>query len=97
MESQHREGLIAMATIKITIPEKMQKYVEERLTEAAYNNASEYFRDLIREDQKRRAEARLEDMLLSGMESAAIEWTKEDIERMKNAARERSAKKREGA
>ena len=86
-----------MATIKITIPEKMQKYVEERLTEAAYNNASEYFRDLIREDQKRRAEARLEDMLLSGMESAAIEWTKEDIERMKNAARERSAKKREGA
>lgn len=54
---------------------------------------SEYFRDLIREDQKRRAEERLEAMLLRGLESPTSEWTKDDVDPIKNAVRERLAAK----
>jgi hypothetical protein len=37
----------------------------------------------------------LEEMLRSGMESPASEWTPADVERLKSAARDRAVRKRE--
>ena len=83
-----------MAIVNISLPDQMKHYIEERISEGGYNTTSEYFRDLVREDQKRQAEERLETLLLRGLESPATEWTKDDVAHFKNAVRERLATKR---
>jgi len=82
-----------MAVVNISLPEQMRQYIDERVSEGVYNTTSEYFRDLIRGDQKRRAEERLETLLLRGLESPASEWTKDDVDHIKSAVRERLAAK----
>ncbi len=75
-----------MAVLNISLPEKMKDYVEERLTEGSYSSTSEFFRDLIREDQKRRAQQHLEALLLQGLESGTpIEVTDEYIQQKRAA------------
>ncbi len=58
-----------MAVVNISLPDQMKNYIEERLDEGRFSSTSEYFRDLVREDQKRRAQERLETLLLQGLES----------------------------
>jgi antitoxin ParD1/3/4 len=82
-----------MAIVNISLPDQMKQYIEARIGEGGYNTTSEYFRDLVREDQKRRAEERLETLLLQGLESPASVWTKDDVDHIKNAVRERLAAK----
>jgi antitoxin ParD1/3/4 len=82
-----------MAIVNISLPDQMKRYIEARISEGGYNTTSEYFRDLVREDQKRQAEERLETLLLQGLESPAREWTKEDVDHIKNSVRERLAAK----
>ena len=86
-----------MAIVNISLPDQMKQYIEERLSEGRYNTTSGYFRDLIRDDQKRRTEERLETLLLRGLESPASEWTKDDVAHIKNAVRERLAEKQKRA
>ncbi len=82
-----------MAIVNVSLPDQMKRYIQERVSEGGYSTTSEYFRDLIREDQKRRAEEHLETLLLQGLESPASEWTKEDMENVKKVVRERLAAK----
>jgi antitoxin ParD1/3/4 len=42
-----------MATMKISLPEKMKAFVETKVESGSYSNASEYVRDLIRKEQER--------------------------------------------
>jgi antitoxin ParD1/3/4 len=82
-----------MAIVNISLPDQMKDYIAERIGEGGYNSTSEYFRDLIRDDQKRRADERLETLLLRGLESPATEWTRDDVDHVKKAVRERLAAK----
>lgn len=54
-----------MSRVTISMPDKMNAWVEEQVSAGRYGNVSEYFRDLVRRDQDRRAEAirELRDML----------------------------------
>ena len=83
-----------MAIVNISLPDQMKQYIESRIGEGGFNTTSEYFRDLVREDQKRQAEARLESLLLRGMESPASAWTPEDADHAKKAVLERIAAKK---
>ncbi len=65
-------------TMNISLPETMKTFVEERLTSDGYGTASEYVRELIREDQKKREEEKLEKLLLSRLESES-EFTIEEV------------------
>lgn len=59
-----------MATsMNISLPNTMKAFVDELVQSGGYGTASEYFRELVRRDQKERAEARLETLLLQGLES----------------------------
>ena len=58
-----------MATMNISLPDAMKAFVEERVAEGGYSTTSEYFRDLVRDDQKRRAQEKLEALLLEGLDS----------------------------
>ena len=58
-----------MATLNISLPESMRTYIEETVAQGGYSTASEYIRQLVREDQKRAAKERLESLLIEGVES----------------------------
>lgn len=75
---------LIMPTINISLNEGLKTFVEERISKDGYSTASEYFRELVREDQKRRAEARLEALLLEGLESGEpTPMTKKDWDAIK--------------
>ena len=57
-----------MTSMNISLPEELKEYVE-RQTKAGYSTPSEYMRELIRTDQKRRAKERLDALLLEGLDS----------------------------
>ena len=78
-----------MAIVNISLPDPMKQYIEERISEGGYSTTSEYFRDLVREDQKRRAQEKLEALLLAGLDSPAKELTPEDWTDLKNRLLER--------
>ncbi len=59
---------MSMTSMNISLPEELKEYVEER-THSGYSTPSEYVRELIREDQKRRSKERLEALLLEGLNS----------------------------
>ncbi|MGA7496386.1 MAG: type II toxin-antitoxin system ParD family antitoxin [Isosphaeraceae bacterium] len=56
-------------TMNITLPESMKHFVQERVTEGGFSSVSEYVRELIRADQKRKGEERIDALLLEGLDS----------------------------
>lgn len=81
---------MATTTMNISLPDTMREYIEERIAKDGYGTVSEYFRDLIRADQKRKAEEKLEAMLLEGLKSGvATPLNKQDIEEAKRVVKER--------
>lgn len=63
------DQFMATTTMNISLPDSMRVFVEETLANDGYGSASEYVRDLIRADQKRRNEKRLETVLLERLRS----------------------------
>jgi len=81
-----------MATMNISLPDPMREFVEKEVTEGGYTTTSEYFRDLVRAAQKRKADARLEALLLVGLESGeSAPVTRQDWEEIRNEVRVRAA------
>lgn len=60
-----------MSRLTISMPEQLSAYVEAQIAEGRYGNVSEYFRDLVRRDQERRAAAiaELRDLLTRAEQS----------------------------
>jgi antitoxin ParD1/3/4 len=58
-----------MTTINISLPEAMKAYIDEQVAKGGYGSVSEFFRDLIRQDRKRKAQESLETLLLEGIQS----------------------------
>jgi antitoxin ParD1/3/4 len=57
------------SSIDVSLPEALSDYVQERVAEGPYRSPSDYIRALVREDMKRRAEERLDELLLEGLNS----------------------------
>ncbi|GET39772.1 ribbon-helix-helix domain-containing protein [Microseira wollei] len=55
--------------IQISLPDQIRTYVEEQLTVGGYSSVSEYFLHLVRQDQRRRSQEKLETLLLEGLNS----------------------------
>ncbi|GAC1316299.1 MAG: hypothetical protein NVSMB14_15650 [Isosphaeraceae bacterium] len=60
------------------------------MTQEGFASASEYFRFLVREAQKRRARQEFDDKLLEGIQSPDGEMTKADWEDLRQRISERS-------
>lgn len=83
-----------MTSINISLPESMRAYVEEQVASGGYGTTSEYFRELIRQDQKRKAQERLEALLLESFEAgSATPMTAQDWEDIRQTVRQRAAKR----
>ena len=78
-----------MKTVTISLPETLKEYIDAEVTNGDFGTVSEYFRTLLRDDRKRKAQEKLETMLLEGLESAASEMTSEDWQDVKRVVRSR--------
>lgn len=58
-----------MSTMNISLPDTLKSFVDMQVQAGEYSTSSEYIRELIRQDQKRKIEQRLNALLLEGMES----------------------------
>jgi antitoxin ParD1/3/4 len=75
-----------MQTMNISLPDPLKDFVDAQITTGRYSSVSEYVRELIREDEKRKAEERLAAMLLEGMASPETELTRRDFEDIRKEA-----------
>lgn len=83
-----------MSTLNISLPDSLRKYIEEQTQNGGYSTVSEYVRTLIREDQKRKDQDRLESLLLEGLESGdAQTMSRKDWEEVRHEVRKRLGKR----
>jgi antitoxin ParD1/3/4 len=81
-----------MPSLNISLPAPLREWIEAQIKGGRYGNASEYLRELIR-----RAQERLERLLLDGVESGkASPLTKKDWAELRSEVAERLEKRRGG-
>jgi len=66
-----------MATLNISIPAAMRKWIDEQVGTGEYANASDYMRDLIRHDQRQQEVLKL--ALIEGERSGTSKKKVKDI------------------
>jgi antitoxin ParD1/3/4 len=71
-----------MQTMNISLPDPLKEFVDHQIAEGRYSSVSEYIRELIRDDEKRKAEHRLEALLLEGLS----ELTRQDFDDIRKEA-----------
>jgi len=83
-----------MTSMNFTLPETLREYVEDQVTSGGYGTASEFLRELIREDKKRKAQEKLDALLLEGLNSGpGEEVTPEFWQRLRAELLERHAQR----
>ncbi|MBI5094030.1 MAG: type II toxin-antitoxin system ParD family antitoxin [Candidatus Hydrogenedentes bacterium] len=85
-----------MATITISLPESLKAFIEDQVSREGFGTVSEYLRSLVRDEQKRTAQTRIESLLLEGLQSEASEMTAEDWTDIRNEVRQRQLKRMTG-
>ena len=75
-----------MQTMNISLPEALKEFVDDQIASGRYSSVSEYVRELIRGDERRKAEERLEALLLEGLASEATELTAQDWSHIRKEA-----------
>lgn len=78
-----------MQTMNISLPEPLKAFVDAQITAGRYSSVSEYVRELIREDERRRAREQLERLLLEGLRSEKSPLMREDFDEIRREATER--------
>ena len=68
-----------MQSMNISLPEPLRQFVDDQIAAGRYSSVSEYVRELIRGDEKRKAQDRLEALLLEGLESDESQLTSADL------------------
>jgi len=58
-----------MTTVTISLPESLKFFVDKQMKRKGFGNVSEYFRTLIRTAKEHEDEARLEALLIEGLDS----------------------------
>ena len=77
--------------MNISLPDPMKQYVEEQVNSGGYSSASEYVRELVRADQKRRDKDQLEQLLINSLNSGEpIEITPEMLDDVRRRLRTRA-------
>ena len=82
------------ATMNISVPASVREWIDERVSEGGYGSASEYVRELVRQDRERHAMQRLEQQLLEGVASGpAVPMTTEDWKELRREVVRRVGKR----
>lgn len=82
---------MATTTMNISLPDSMKSFIDERLRDDGYGTASEYVRELVREDQRRREEQKLEALLIKRLGAGKGDF---DIKKVRAKLSRRLTKKK---
>ena len=83
-----------MPTLTISLPEKMKEFIESEVTLGSYGTVSEYLRALVRDAQNQRTNAKLDELLLEGLQSEVKDMTAQDWEEMRQEIKARHSRRR---
>lgn len=88
---------MSLSSLNISLPAQLKSFVEQQVREGGYSTPSEYVRELLRQDQRRRAEEELERQLLEGLRSGTplaggAEYWERKRARLMNRKLERSGR-----
>ena len=76
-----------MQTMNISLPDPLKDFVDDQVSSGRYSSVSEYVRELIREDERRKAQSKLEALLIEGIDSGeSTELTRQDWEDIRREA-----------
>jgi antitoxin ParD1/3/4 len=75
-----------MQSMNISLPDPLKSFVDRQVETGRYSSVSEYVRELIRADERRKAEEALEAKLLEGLRSAEREFSPEDWKTIRKEA-----------
>lgn len=75
-----------MQSMNISLPDQLKQFVDGQISTGRYSSVSEYVRELIRADEKRKAEEQLEAKLLEGLNSPESELTAMDWSALRKEA-----------
>ncbi len=64
-----------MQSMNISLPDPLKAFVDGQIARGRYSSVSEYVRELIRADEKRKAEDQLEALLLEGLQGEELALT----------------------
>jgi|GEM_PF-235451 len=79
-------------SMNISLPSSLRDWVEDRVANEGYGTASEYIRDLVREDRKRKAIEIIDKKLMEAINSGEmIEMTPETWRQIRATVKERIA------
>jgi antitoxin ParD1/3/4 len=73
-------------SMNISLPDPLKQFVDGQIAQGRYSSASEYVRELIRADEKRKAEEQLEAKLLEGLDGPESKLTPADWTAIRNEA-----------
>jgi len=73
--------------MNISLPDQLKDFVENQVGSGRYSSVSEYVRNLIRDDEKRKAQGKLEALLVEGIQSGQpTEMTRQDWDDIRREA-----------
>jgi antitoxin ParD1/3/4 len=76
-----------MQTMNISLPDQLKEFVDDQVGSGRYSSVSEYVRDLIRDDEKRKVQEKLEALLMEGIQSSEpTEMTRQDWDDIRREA-----------
>jgi antitoxin ParD1/3/4 len=83
------------ASLNISLPPSMKQWVEQQVAESGYQTVSEFFRELLREEQQRRIRRQIDDNLHEALNSGpSSAMAPDDWNRIRREGRKQIAKKR---
>jgi len=81
-----------MTVLSISLSESLKAFVDRRVAEEGYSTPDDYLQALVRQDQERKAQERLETLLLEGVNSGEpIEVDEEYLTNIRRRVQERLA------
>jgi antitoxin ParD1/3/4 len=75
-----------MQSMNISLPDPLKDFVDGQIATGRYSSASEYVRELIREDERRKAQERLEALLLEGLQGQETELSRQELSDIRREA-----------
>lgn len=81
-----------MSTLKISLPESLQGYVESRVARGAFKTPSTYIQALIRKEARELAQEELEELLLEGLKGESKPMTVKDWDDIRRQVKSRLKK-----
>lgn len=75
-----------MQSMNISLPDPLKQFVDGQIAEGRYSSVSEYVRELIRADEKRKAQDQLATLLLEGLQGEETTMNRADWQAIRQEA-----------